>query len=73
MDRIEKHTQAFIKVKNRLHKPETIFAYNLSWKKPLKFYGEHTEDEAVKILIREAKRKSNVKQKKVKKDIGKKK
>lgn len=44
----------FVKVKNILDTSETRNAFNLSWKKPMKFYKEHTVEEAVRTLLIEA-------------------
>ena len=50
-DRIEKATKAFCTVRDALepHTPE----YRLSFSKPLRFYLEHTTEQAIKILKNE--------------------
>lgn len=53
-NRIEEATRNFIKVRDKLNAPETRVAFNLCWKKPYRFYREHSIDEAVQILKREA-------------------
>lgn len=53
-NRMEEATQNFIKVRDKLNTPETRVAFNLCWKKPWKFYREHSTDEAVQILKQEA-------------------
>jgi len=45
---------------NKPETPETIPAYLLCWKKPWKFYREHTVQEAIEILIKEAGAHNNV-------------
>lgn len=53
-DRMKEAEQNFIKVRDKLNAPETIVAFNLCWKKPWKFYREHSVDEAMEILKTEA-------------------
>lgn len=55
-NRIEEATENFITVRNYfLNKNRgTSRAFRLAWKKPMKFYHEHTPAEAVEILKREA-------------------
>lgn len=54
MNRHERNIKAFLEVRDKLNKPETTAAFRLCWKKPYRFYGEHTTDEAIKILILES-------------------
>ena len=58
MNRIEEATKNFVIVRDHFRKEDngTSQAYRLAWKKPLKFYREHTPAEAVQILKREAER-----------------
>ena len=44
----------FLKVRDTLNKPETRLEYNRAFKKPWKFYRNHTPEEAVAILRKEA-------------------
>ena len=53
MNKIEVAQQAFCKVRDSIDRSKHIMAYNRAFKKPLKFYREHTTDEAIKILIAE--------------------
>lgn len=55
--RLEKATENFVAVRDHFLNEDrgTSRAYRLAWKKPYKFYGEHTPAEAVEILKREAK------------------
>lgn len=57
-DRLEKATKNFIAVRDYFLNEDrgTSRAYRLAWKKPYKFYREHTPVEAVEILKREADR-----------------
>ena len=50
MDRIEQAVKAFIAVRDELFHTKQIQAYNFSYKKPLKFYREHTKEDAIAIL-----------------------
>lgn len=54
--RIEKATENFVAVRDHFLNEDrgTSRAFRLAWKKPMKFYGEHTPAEAVEILKREA-------------------
>lgn len=60
MDMVEIATKAFIKVRDRISCRENPEAYRLAYEKPLKFYLEHTTEEAINILVIEAERKSEV-------------
>ena len=53
MDRIEQAVKAFIAVRDELFHTKQIQAYNFSYKKPLKFYREHTKEDAIAILLNE--------------------
>lgn len=55
-NRIEIATENFCAVRDHfLHEDgSTSRAFRLAWKKPMKFYHEHTTAEAVKILKRES-------------------
>lgn len=46
----ERGTLNFLNVKDELIRQHEITAYNLSFKKPMRFYKEHSADEAVEIL-----------------------
>lgn len=49
-DRMKEAEQNFVKVRDKLNTPETRVAFNLCWKKPWKFYREHSINEAIEIL-----------------------
>ena len=48
-----KEMQTFLEVRDKLNKPETRLEYNRCYKKPWRFYREHTADEAIAILKEE--------------------
>ena len=54
--RLEKATENFVAVRDHFLNEDrgTSRAFRLAWKKPMKFYHEHTPVEAVEILKREA-------------------
>lgn len=54
MNRMDQARKAFIEVQDELHQGGKLHAERLSWKKPLKFYLEHSKREAIKILEEEA-------------------
>ena len=54
VNRHERNVKAFLTVRDKLNKPETRAAFRLCWKKPYRFYGEHTMEEAIKILMMES-------------------
>lgn len=54
MNRHERNVKAFLEVRDKLNNPQTIAAFRLCWKKPYRFYGEHTTEEAIKILMMES-------------------
>lgn len=49
----EEQKKRFLEVRRALNTSDTILAYNLCWKKPWKFYKEHTVEDAIKILLEE--------------------
>ena len=51
----DKMKRTFIEVRDTLNTTETQHAFRLCWKKPWRFYREHTAEEAIEILKREAK------------------
>lgn len=55
-DRLEKATENFVAVRDHFLNEGrgTSQAYRMAFKKPMKFYHEHTPAEAVEILKREA-------------------
>lgn len=53
---MDKAMQTFLEVRDRLNKPETRLEYNRCYKKPWRFYREHTAEEAITILKEESKR-----------------
>lgn len=55
MSRYEQSVKNFIKVRDLLDNSENMAAFRLCWKKPYKFYGEHSVNEAIEILREEAK------------------
>lgn len=55
MMRIEQAEKAFIAVRDELYLTEQIQAFNFSYKKPCKFYYEHSKEEAIAILLEEVK------------------
>nr|DAJ92510.1 MAG TPA: hypothetical protein [Caudoviricetes sp.] len=55
MNKLEEATKAFLKVKDFLLKNQEDFALARAYKKPWKWYTEHTTQEAIKILRAEAK------------------
>ena len=54
MTKLEQHTKAFLEVRDTLESMGEMFALARAYKKPYKWYGEHTTQEAVNILIAEA-------------------
>ena len=54
MSKHEENVKNFIKVRDALNNSENMAAFRLCWKKPYKFYGEHSSTEAIKILKAEA-------------------
>lgn len=46
-----KQRETFRNVRDTLRKSGNSCAYNMCYKTPWKFYGEHTVDECVKILL----------------------
>ena len=54
--RLEEAKKAFIIVRDYYiaNGKTTTQAYRLAWKKPLKFFIEHTTEEAIEILEKEA-------------------
>lgn len=57
MNKLEEATKSFLKVKDFLLKNQEYFALARAYKKPWKWYREHTTQEAIKILRAEAKEK----------------
>ena len=55
MSRHEQNVKKFIEVRNSLNNSENMAAFRLCWKKPYKFYGEHSVNEAIEILKEESK------------------
>lgn len=53
MNKLEEAKKAFLKVKDFLLKNQEDFALARAYKKPWKWYREHTTQEAIKILIEE--------------------
>ena len=51
--RYEEHNKAFLQVREILIKKNKRFALQKAFKKPVKWYGEHSIDEAVALLIAE--------------------
>ena len=54
MNKLEESTKAFLKVKNILLQNQEDFALARAYKKPWKWYREHTTQEAIEILRAEA-------------------
>lgn len=54
MTKLEEHTKAFLEVRDELLKNGEDFALAKAFKKPFKWYGEHTKQEAIEILRAEA-------------------
>ena len=54
MTKLDQHTKAFLEVRDELESMGEMFALARAYKKPYKWYGEHTTQEAVNILIEEA-------------------
>lgn len=54
MNKLEEAKNAFLKVRCILTKKHEDFALAKAYKKPWKWYREHTTQEAIKILIAEA-------------------
>lgn len=50
----EMHYSNFLKVREILHKNNELFALSKGFKKPIKWYGQHSIEEAVEILRSEA-------------------
>lgn len=55
MNRLEEARKAFLKVRNILTRKHEDFALAKAYKKPWKWYREHTTEEAINILRTEAK------------------
>lgn len=55
MNKLEEAQKAFLKVRNILTEKYEDFALAKAYKKPWKWYREHTTQEAIKILRAEAK------------------
>nr|DAL48152.1 MAG TPA_asm: hypothetical protein [Caudoviricetes sp.] len=55
MDRLEEARREFLKVRGFLLENSEFFALAKAYKKPWKWYREHTTQEAVSILRAEAK------------------
>lgn len=53
MDKLKKAEKAFLKVKDYLLKNQEDFALAKAYKKPWKWYREHTMQEAIEILRKE--------------------
>lgn len=51
----KQHAEIFLKVKDSINRKEHAEAYNRAFKKPYSFYGEHTVEECISILIEESK------------------
>ena len=54
MFNLEQHKKAFLEVRDILQIKGEMFALARAYKKPYKWFGEHTTQEAVDILIDEA-------------------
>ena len=54
MTKYEEHMNAFLKVRNELLENQEDFALAIAFHKPIKWYGEHSTAEAIKILKAEA-------------------
>ena len=54
-DRVEQVIKNFLTVRDALAKGHRGEIYNLAFKKPWKFYREHTSAEAIEILKQEVK------------------
>ena len=55
MNRLEEAKKAFLEVRDILAENHEDFALARAYKKPWKWYREHTKQEAIKILRAEAK------------------
>lgn len=54
MSRYEENMNAFLKVRDKLVESGEGFALARAFKKPVKWYGEHSTAEAIEILRTEA-------------------
>jgi len=54
-DMMDKAMHTFLEVRDRLNRPETRLEYNRCYKKPWRFYRQHTAEEAITILKEESK------------------
>ena len=54
MSKYEAHRKSFLEVRDTLQNMGEMFALARAYKKPFRWYGEHTTEEAVNILIAEA-------------------
>ena len=54
MNKLEEAQKAFLKVRDYLLENQEDFALARAYKKPWKWYREHTKQEAIKILRAEA-------------------
>ena len=54
MNKLEEARKAFLKVRDYLLKNQEDFALARAYKKPWKWYREHTTQEAIEILRKEA-------------------
>lgn len=55
MAKFEEHRKTFLEIKKILSENKEYFALAKAFKKPFKWYGEHTKSEALEILRAEAK------------------
>lgn len=53
MNRNDEALQKFLLVRDSIGQVEHPAAYRMAYKKPFRFYLEHSTDEAIKILIEE--------------------
>lgn len=54
MIKYQEHYEAFLKVRDELKKRREYGALALAFHRPFKFYGEHSVEETVELLIKEA-------------------
>lgn len=54
MTKFEEHKKAFLEIKGILEENKEYFALAKAFKKPFKWYGKHSKDEAIEILRAEA-------------------
>ena len=53
-DEMDAAMKTFLEVKERLNQPETRIEFNMCFQKPWRFYRQHTADECIEALHKDA-------------------